>query len=389
MDIKIKYGVMALGIIIFQTILKTIGIVITGSLSFLSESIDTIVDIFFVSLMLYSVKISLKPADYEHMYGHEKIDPIGALIQGVILINLYVLLLYNAIQVIINGTFSVVSPEIGLQLIVISFLINIIFSRLLIRKGRQRKSLALEIQGMNLFQDSLRALLVVMSFIFSLLEIYFLDPLFSIILSAWIIFGALKLVKKGVKDLTDVNPINSLILERLRTQIFDIDHVNGVEDIKVRASGNNLFLEVRLAVEDHISVVHATEITKVIRLKSKELIPYYNIECIIEMNALSGEKSIGENLINLIYSIYLNYINILNIKDVSVFTIEDQLFVSLILIVDNSLSLNEAHKICTDFENEMKSQAIYLSRIITHIEAAQRLDNIEPKEITIRKKNSG
>ncbi|MFX1275180.1 MAG: cation diffusion facilitator family transporter [Promethearchaeota archaeon] len=382
MDVKIKYGFIALWIIIFQTILKSMGILLTGSLSFLSESVDTFVDIFFVSLTLYSVRTSLKPADYEHMYGHGKTDPIGALIQGVVLIILYIFILNNAIQVILSGTYSISSPEIGLQIIIISFLINMVFSRILIWKGKKNKSLSLEIQGLNLFQDSLRAVVVVISFIFSLFEIYFLDFIFSIILSLWIIYGALKLIKKGIKELTDVNPINQIIIEQLRENIFYLDHVNGVEDIKVRASGNILFLEVRLSVEDHISVIHANEITKSIRSISKELIPFYNIECIIEMNPLGGEKSVSENLINLIYSIYSDYVNILNIKDVNVFSIENELYLSMILIVDNSLTLNEAHEICTNFENEIKNQATYLSRIITHIEGVKRLEAITPKELS-------
>jgi len=382
LELNVKYGIFALGIILFQTFLKTIGILFTGSLSFLSESIDTFTDIFFVMLTLYSVKTSIKPADYEHMYGHGKIDPIGALIQGVVLTILYAFLLNNSFQVILAGNYSISSPEIGLQLIIISFIINIIFSRILIWKGKTRKSLSLEIQGLNLFQDSLRALLVIVSFIFSLFRIYFLDLIFSIILSFWIIYGALKLIKKSIKDLTDENPINSLMLEELRENIFYLDHVNGVEDIKVRASANKLFLEVKLSVEDHISVVHANEITKSIRSISKELIPFYNIECIIEMNPLGGEKSISENLINLIYSLYPDFIDILNIKDVNVFTIQSEVFLSLVIIVDNSLSLNEAHDICTQFEKEIMNQADNLSRIITHIESAQKLDTIKPKELT-------
>ncbi|GAF69350.1 unnamed protein product, partial [marine sediment metagenome] len=74
MDIKIKYGIMAFVIILIQSGLKLIGVIITGSLSFLSETVDTLTDIFFVSLTIYSLYISKKPPDFEHMYGHSKID---------------------------------------------------------------------------------------------------------------------------------------------------------------------------------------------------------------------------------------------------------------------------------------------------------------------------
>ena len=99
MDIKIKFGILTLIIILFQSSIKLFGVLITGSLSFLSETADTFTDILFVSITLYSLHTSQKPADYEHTYGHSKIDSISGLIQGVILINIYVILIYNAIQV--------------------------------------------------------------------------------------------------------------------------------------------------------------------------------------------------------------------------------------------------------------------------------------------------
>jgi len=382
MDEKVKYGIIALVVVLIQSVLKICGIIITGSLSFLSESLDTFVDIFFVAITLYSVVQSDKPPDYEHMYGHSKIDPVGALVQGIILTNLYFYLILNTILAILNASYIINAPTIGLQLIIVSFIINIIFSRVLIWQGKRKNSLSLEIQGLNLFQDSLRAILVFLSFIFALFGATFFDPIFSILISCWIIIGALNLTKKGIKDLTDENPISALILEEIRENIFYLDHVNGLQDLKVRASGNKLFLEVNLSVEDHISVVHANEITKSIRSICNSLIPQYDVECLIEMNPLGGESSVGEKIINLIYSSYTDYMDILNIKDVNLFTIEKEYFLSLTIIVSNSLQLEEAHKICTEFENELKKQASDLSRIITHIEGSPTTGKIKPKQLS-------
>ena len=350
MDDKVKLGFAALTVILFQSVLKIYGIIITGSLSFLSEALDTIVDVVFVSITLYSVKQSDKPPDYQHMYGHSKIDPIGALVQGIILVNLYFFLILNAIEVILSGVYVLNAPETGLQLIIISFIVNIVFSRILIWQGKRKKSLSLEIQGFNLFQDSLRSIIILISFIFAFFGVTFLDPFLSIVLSCWIIIGALNLTKKGIKELTDENPINALILEEIRENIFYLDHVNGITDLKVRASGSKLFLEVHLSVVDHISVIHANEVTKSIRSICNSLIPQYEVECLIEMNPQGGETSIGEQIINLIYSSYTDYMDILNIKDVNLFTIEKEYFLSLRIIVNDSLQLDEAHKICTELK---------------------------------------
>ncbi|MFX1470562.1 MAG: cation diffusion facilitator family transporter, partial [Promethearchaeota archaeon] len=222
MDIKIKFGFLTVLVVVFQSFLKLIGVLITGSLSFLSETADTFTDILFVSITLFSLYHSQKPADYEHMYGHTKTDSIGALIQGIILMNIYILLIYNAISALIQKRYQITEPGIGLIILIISFSVNVFFSRILIFQGKRSKSLTLEIQGLNLFQDSMRAVLVFISFILAYFNIFFIDPILSIILSIWIISGAVKLAKDGIKELTDTNPINLLIIEDLRKRIFKL-----------------------------------------------------------------------------------------------------------------------------------------------------------------------
>lgn len=381
MDDKIKYGILTLLIVIFQSLLKLYGVIMTGSLSFLSETADTITDILFVSITIFSLYHSEKPADFEHMYGHTKSDSLGAMIQGIILMNVYVLLIYNAIQIILLGRVSVSNPGIGLIILLISFIINLFFSRFLISKGKRKKSLILEIQGLNLFQDSMRAILVFASFILTFFNITFVDPILSILLSIWIIIGALKLTKKGIKELTDTNPINSIIIEGLRIDIFKLEHVIGIHDLKIRASGKILFLEVYISVEDHISIIHANEIIKSIRTMSQKIFPFYEVECIVEMNPMASEKSVGEGLINLIHSMKTEYPQIINFKDLNIFSLEENYFVSLIVIVDESLSLKEAHEICTHLEKEIKMEAPHISKVITHIESQSKSEVLASNQI--------
>jgi len=351
-----------------------VGVILTGSLSFLTETVDTLTDLFFVLLTLYSLYVSQKPPDFQHMYGHTKIDSVGGLVQGVILINIYGVLIFIAIQTILTSSYGIINPDLGFVILTISFTINIVFSRVLIRQGKKQKSLLLKIQGMNLFQDSLRALVVIVNFMFALfLNIQFLDPFFSIALAIWIITNSIILSREGIKNLLDENPINSIILEEIKLSVFNLDHVNGVEDLKVRFSGNTLFLEVRLSVEDHISVVHANEITKSIRTLSKKYFPSYNVETLVEMNPSSGESSLGEKIVNLLYTMKSEFKEISDFKDLNVFRIKNDYFLSLAIVVDDNLSLEEAHELSSLFERQLQEQVPYISRVITHIESQAML----------------
>jgi len=381
MEIKVKFGILSLGIILIQSVLKLSGVIITGSLSFLSETVDTFIDILFVSITLYSLHQSEKPADLEHMYGHGKIDSISVLIQGIVLVSIYVFLIYNTIQIILLGKYLIRNPGLGLIILIISFAINIIFSRILIFQGKKQKSLTLEIQGLNLFQDSMRAFLVFFSFLLVYFDIDFIDPILSIILSVWIIIGAFKLAKKGIKELSDTNPISLITLEGIRKELFLLEHVIGVHELKTRVSGKTLFLEIHLSVEDHISVVHANEIIKSIRSMSDKIFLFYEVECIVEMNPMASEKSIGEGLINLILSMKSEFPEIINTKDLNIYSFENMYFISLVVIIDDNLSLEEAHQICTNFEIELKQQASYISRVITHIEGQPHKEKLSSNQI--------
>ncbi|MFX1299092.1 MAG: cation diffusion facilitator family transporter, partial [Promethearchaeota archaeon] len=371
-----------------QSGLKLFGVIITGSLSCLSETVDTFSDIIFVFLTIFSIYISQRPPDYEHMYGHSKMDSIGAMIQGVFLITTYFFLILNAIQVLIGQSYIVNNPNIGFQILIISFLINIVFSRILIWQGKKRKSLSLQVQGLNLFQDSMRAIIVLVSFVFVIFfDITFLDPFFSISLSIWIIFSAAFLLKKGITDLADVNPISPHIIEEIKRKIFQLEHVNAVDDMKVRASGDELFIDVRLSVEDHISIIHANEISKAISSMCKSYFPPYKIEIIVEMNPLSGEISIGDKIINLLHSMQSEFHEILKFKDLNVFRIENEYFLSISIVVDENLSLKKAHDICNNFEVELKKEEPLISRLITHIESGALNEKLSTKQLTCKRFN--
>ncbi|MBY9002423.1 MAG: cation diffusion facilitator family transporter [Candidatus Lokiarchaeota archaeon] len=392
MNIKIKFGIIAFFVILIQSAIKLVGVLMTGSLSFLSETVDTLTDIFFVILTVYSIYLSQKPPDYEHMYGHRKIDSIGGLIQGIILINLYVIIIFTAILSLIEETYGFMNPGIGLQLLIISFIINITFSRILIWEGKKHNSLSLRISGLNLFQDSLRALLIIINFIIALLfSIEYFDPIFSLILAIWIIFMAIKLSKEGIKDLLDVNPISALILEEIKLKIFNLEHVNAVKDLKVRVSGEMLFVEVHVSVEDHIPLIHANEITKSINNLTRKYFPSYKVETIIEMNPLGGEASIGEKIINLLYSMRAEFEEIVDFQDLNVFRIEEKYFISVSIIVNEDISLEEAHDVSSEFERQLKTQEPLIIRIITHIESEAfvkkiRVENVICTPIEVDKK---
>jgi len=145
-----------------------------------------------------------------------------------------------------------------------------------------------------------------------------------------------------------------------------------------------MFLEVRLAVEDHISIVHANEITKAIHAMNKQYFPSYRVESIVEMNPLGGESSIGDKILNLLHSMKSEFQEIIDFKDLNVFRIGNDYFLSISIVVDENLSLEIAHDISNKFETELKEQEPIISRIITHIESEKVIRKLSTKDLVCK-----
>ncbi|MHA1732479.1 MAG: cation diffusion facilitator family transporter [Promethearchaeota archaeon] len=376
METRLKFAVLSLAVVVFQSMLKLYGALVTRSMSFLSETLDTLTDIGFTSITIYTIVQAAKPPDMEHMFGHEKVEAIGGILQGVILLNLYGFLLVNAIRVILLSGYAVIRPELGIELLVISLSVNLVFSRILIWQGRKTGSVAIKMQGLNLFGDSIRTLFVISSFIFAIFGVFVVDPVLSILISIWICRGAVSAVREGIQDLLDTNPLDPITLMELQEAILQLDHVNGVQDILTRGSGRELFLEITLMVEDHISVVHANEITTAINVIGRRILPStYSLNFAVTMNPVAGESSLAEKIFNLVQVMAHEHEGIHRVKDINTYEMNEEFFVTLTIVVVPRYTLNEAHAICSRFESELYERAPKIKRITSHIE--EDVDSLE------------
>ncbi len=381
MNVRLQFGFASLAVVLFQSVIKVYGVLLTGSLSFLSETVDTLVDIAFVALTIYSIIQSQKPPDYEHMYGHQKIESVGTLLQGIILINLYGLIIYTSTRAILTQSFQVSNPEIGTTLLILSFVVNLVFSRILVWQGRKRKSTAIEMQGLNLFGDSIRAIFVLVSFILALSGITVTDPFFSLGLSIWIIASAIGLAKDGVKELVDTNPIDPGTIATIQAVILDVEHVFAVNNVRIRQTGQELFFEIEVVVEDHISVIHAQEVKTAIRSIGHKYLGAYEVNYQISMYPRAGESDFAEGIHNLLDSMISEYEGVIRFRNVEILELEGDIILSFSIRVDGSMTLEKAHDLTSNIEKDIKEREPRITRTISHIESG-RLDRpTKPQEV--------
>lgn len=134
-NLKVQYFVTALTIVVF--LLKVVTYILTHSLSVLSDSLESVVNIVATIVGSYSLFVASKPKDKDHPYGYGKAEFISAAFQGTLIIGIGCLIIYKAIDSFIHPV-SLQNLNNGIWLVVIIAIINLVTALVLNRVGKKK-----------------------------------------------------------------------------------------------------------------------------------------------------------------------------------------------------------------------------------------------------------
>ena len=191
--------VVILGLVIFKFLIAFL----TGSISIFAQAFDSFLDIVVVLIAFFSIRVSIKPADEEHPFGHGKIENISAVAQAILIFTAGGLIIFSAINRIISKE-DIELTEMGIGIMAVSIIVSILLSRHLLKVSRATDSLALEAIGQNITADVISAFGVLSGLIiihFTGLTI--LDPIIALIVSIIILKSAYNIIIKSSHGLMD------------------------------------------------------------------------------------------------------------------------------------------------------------------------------------------
>lgn len=245
---------------ILMLLIKAYAYFITGSAAILSDASESVIHIFAVGFAAYSMWLSLKPADDEHLYGHEKIAFFSAGFEGAMIIGAACFILYESFYKIIKG-FKIENIDAGLEFTAIAILINFLLGGYLIRKGKKYKSIVLEANGKHILTDCWTSFAVVIALVLvKWTKIPLFDPFIAIIAALNILRTGSKLIKRSIGGLMDKadkgmhQKISSFIEKETRERGLEFHH------LRHRLSGNKLFIEFHLLFPKEVALAEAHEI---------------------------------------------------------------------------------------------------------------------------------
>lgn len=212
--LKVQYALTGLTIIVF--LLKIVTFFLTHSLSVLSDTLESVVNIIAAIIGSYSMYIAAKPRDKDHPYGHGKAEFVSSAFQGSLIIGVGCLIMYESIDSFIHPN-SLHNLGNGFWLLILIAAINIITALFVIHIGKKNNSMALVTSGKLFLIDFFTTISVAIGLLILILtHIQKIDSIIAILLGGWVIYDGYKILRAslaGIMDEADMALLENVIAE--------------------------------------------------------------------------------------------------------------------------------------------------------------------------------
>jgi cation diffusion facilitator family transporter len=341
---------------------------VAGSLAILSDGTHALLDALSMFALLITTRASLRPPDEEHMYGHEKIETLGGLIGGIILLGTSIFLMIESVLRLLENKSYLVSEWEFAGFIAITYTFFIDILRVGVLHKTERESVTLKAGFYHALADLGSTLIAFLGFGLATIGFYYGDALASMVLSAIINYLSLKLVWSSGMELSDA--ISKDVAVKVRREILGTKGVSKCENLKVRKAGDKTFVEATVQVPGYMSFEESHILASKIERNVKNSLG--NADVTIHVEPLETEMSTEK----LVEKLATEVEGVKEAHKVNCAYMDGKLYITLHARVHPKLSVQEAHKMAEKIENKIIGRIENVENVTVHI---------EPFEVQLRK----
>ncbi len=251
----------------------------TGSLGILAEAAHSGLDLVAAVVTFLAVRISGKPADKEHLYGHGKIENLSALFETVLLLATCVWIIYESIQRLFFKSVEVDVTIWAFVVMIISIVIDFSRSRVLYHAARKHNSQALEADALHFSTDIWSSSVVIAGLVLvkvsewipSLEFLKRADAIAAMVVAGIVVYVSIQLGMRTIHGLLDSAPKG--MAEKIKTTVEGLLGVIDCHNIRVRYSGPQVFVDAHVLVNPELTIVEAHDLTDRIEAVIRQIIP--------------------------------------------------------------------------------------------------------------------
>jgi cation diffusion facilitator family transporter len=244
---KNRVALFSVAAAIALTTFKLIVGVLTGSLGILSEALHSGLDLVAAVITFFSVRISDKPADKQHNYGHGKVENFSALVETVLLLITCIWIFTEAIDRLVSGNTHIEISVWSYVVVIGAILVDIFRSRALYKVAKKYNSQALEADALHFSTDIWSSVVVLLGLVCAHFGFYFADSFAAMLVALIVLFVSFRMGKKAVDVLLDKAPQESVEVVEKTLQSFP--EIKLYHHLKVRTAGADTFIKFNIHLD--------------------------------------------------------------------------------------------------------------------------------------------
>ncbi len=356
------------------TALKIFVGVTTGSLGILSEAAHSALDLIAAIVTLFSVRVSDKPADAEHQYGHGKVENFSAFIETGLLLLTCVWIVYEAIIRLFFHHVDIEPNVNAFAVMGISMVVDFWRSRALGRIATKYESQALEADALHFSTDIWSSGVVILGLLLVMagrkLGIGWLrdaDPIAALFVAGVVVYVSGRLARRTIDGLLDAAPPE--VRSKIISAVSKVEGLLEIDRVRIRRAGNRYFADLSVGLARNVTFQRSEQMVSAVTTAVQSILP--GADVVVHPIPRVGR---AENIFDRVRAVATR--NNVNVHDVSVQDLRGRLHVEQHLELDENLSLKEAHDRVTLLESEIRDEVPEIQSILTHIESEP--STIEP-----------
>jgi cation diffusion facilitator family transporter len=349
----------------FLTLFKISAGISGRSQAMLSDGFHSLSDIFASFLALTSVKISQKPVDRDHPYGHGKAESIAALSISFLLFGISIVLAYRALSALFLKI-RIVPGLLPLVAALVSILSNTFLSRYTYYIGKKFDNLAVLASSYDQRADALSSIPALIGIAGARLGYTFLDPLAGLAVTLFIFRMGIKILLPSLRELMDTSLPEDFI-EEIRNGTLSVEGVRKIDDIKTRHMGWRNSIDLSVEIDAHLSIEEGHQISNQIEKSLVQKLKNIG-NLMIHINPGTERREEENRKLEIITRILQShYRKFVNFHDLSIVRKGSEEQVYLHLAMAKKIRVEQAHRLCDHLERDIKRELPNF-KVLIHVE---------------------
>lgn len=262
-----KVLVKSLIVNILLTLTKFVFGIIYKSKVLVADGIHSLSDLATDVVSIYGSKLSLKPADNEHPYGHGKIEYLTSIVIGAVILALALSLLGNSLN-----AKNTIASNMVLYVTIFTILAKYLISRYILSKGVKYKSNLLVASGKESRSDVISSAIVIVTYFLSKLSSYsriflYSDTIGTFIIGLIILKTAYRILKENIVSILGEIEQDEEYLDKIREIILENSEVVNIEELNIIKYGHYYQANITINMDSDVTLEDACLVSD--RIKKK------------------------------------------------------------------------------------------------------------------------